>query len=143
MKRTLKLFLYAIIFIAAFMAFTWFTGRNSVTIDFGEDALTLYAPKGHTISIEYDLIKSLELVEIPEDTGSILSGGENRRYSWGERENTAWGTYTLYISKKIDVAILITTYNDEIFVYNYESDQTTTSMIQMFTELLAHRKATV
>ena len=142
MKKTLKTFLFAIVFVAFFMAFTRFTGRNTISIDFGENALTLYAPKDYTISMEYDRIQSLELVELPEDIGSTLSGDENRRYSWGERENATWGTYTLCVSKKIDVAILVTTYNNEIFIYNFESDDTTTSMLQMFTELLAHREAT-
>lgn len=138
MKKRIISFLLLILFLAAFTVFSWFLGGAGITLDFGEDALTVSGPKKFSFSVDYDRIADLDLVEL-SDTGTLISGGENRSYSWGTWETGAWDRYTLCAAKKADTAILITTQEDELLVFSYQDDETTAAVFQMFTELLAHR----
>lgn len=140
MKQTLKSFVWVIIVVVLFYIVTQFTGQLSISLDFADTALTVTGPKEFSYTVEYDKIESLELVELT-DTGTVLSGGESRRLAWGERENEAWGTYTLCISKKIDIAILVTTVDGEKLVLNYEKEKTTESMLDLFTQFMEHQDA--
>lgn len=141
MKNKVIRFLLLLLVLAAFTVLSRFLGGANITLDFDEDALTIGGPKKLSVIVEYDRIAGLELVELA-DTGTLVSGGENRSYSWGTWENDTWGRYTLCAAKKADTAILITTQDGESLVFNYQDDDTTTSIFQMFTELLAHRVET-
>lgn len=141
MKNRLKGFILLILFLAAFTLLAPRFGGIGTNVDFGADSLTVTGPKKFSFTVDYDQIASLELVELT-DTGTMLSGGENRSYYWGSWENDAWGRYTLCAAKKADTAILVTTENNALLVFNYQGDDTTASMFQMFTELLAHRGET-
>lgn len=142
MRSRIKNYLLLILFLAAFTLLTWFLGGTGVTPDFGEDALRVSGPNKFSFTVDYDQIAALELVELT-DAGTMLSGGENRSYYWGSWEHNAWGVYTLCAAKKADTAILITTRDDELLVFNYQDNDTTASIFQMFSELLAHRAETV
>lgn len=134
-------FLNIIIFLAALFLLNMFRGSSVTTVSFDDDALILGAPKDFSVTIEYDQIDTLELVE-QFDSGTAVSGSENRKYRWGEWENDTWGQYTLCTTKKVEAAICLTTLDGEIVVFNYEDHEVTTSMYQMFMELLAHRTGT-
>ena len=82
----------------------------------------------------------MELIKIVEEHAEILSGGENRRFAWGERKSDAQGTYSLYISKKFDSAVKITTSDDDVIIFNYENSDTTASIVPMFQGLLANKE---
>lgn len=140
MKRTLKTLLTLVIVAVVFLVVSDLFGGFSIGVSFGEDSMTLDAPKDYTITAEYDRIQSLELIDLPEDHGAILSGDENRSFSWGERDSEALGRYTLCIANKIDVAILVTMTDGEKLVFNYESAKTTESMLDMLSQLLEHHK---
>lgn len=134
-------FLNIIIFLAALFLLNMFRGSSVTSVNFDDDALILGAPKDFSLTIEYDQIDTLELVE-QFDPGTAVSGSENRKYRWGEWENDTWGQYALCTTKKIDTAICLTTLDGKIVVFNYESHDSTVSMHQMFIELLAHRTNT-
>lgn len=136
-KNTIFLLLVLVVFTVG----SWAMGGTGVTPDFGADALTVSGPKKFSFTVDYDQVADLELVELT-DPGTLLSGGENRSYFWGSWENEAWGAYTLCASKKADTAIRLTTREGESLVFNYQDDDTTKSMLQMFTDLLAHRAET-
>ena len=141
MKNRLKGYILLILFLAAFTLLASQFGGIGMNVDFGEDSLTVTGPKKYSFTVDYDQIASLELVELT-DAGTMISGGENRSYYWGSWENDTWGRYTLCAAKKTDTAILITMQNDALLVFNYQGDDTTVSISQMFTELLAHRSET-
>ena len=139
MKNSLKTLLTVIIVMAAFLLLSNLFGGLSIGINFGDDAFRVSASKDYSVSVNYDEIKSVELVTIAENHGEILSGGENRRFAWGQRKNENLGTYSLYISKKFDSAVKITTLDNTVIIFNYENEDTTTSIVPMFQELLANR----
>lgn len=139
MKRSTKNTLLLLLFLVAFTILSQLFGGTGVSPDFQEDALTVTGPEKYSFTVDYDRIAALELVELT-DPGSPVSGEENRRYFWGVWENDAWGEYTVCAAKKIDAAILITTLDGERLAFNYTDDDTTSSILEMFTELLASRE---
>ena len=141
MSARAKNTIFMILVLVVFLVGTRIMGGTGITPDFGDDALTVNGPQKFSFTVDYDQITDLELVELT-DPGTILSGGENRSYSWGSWENDAWGRYTLCAAKKIDTAIRLTTRDGEYLVFNYQDDDTTQSILQMFKELLAHRAET-
>lgn len=132
-------YLISIIIIIAVLIIAQMRGDSNISLDFGDDSLTVRAPKEFSFSVAYDEISSIDLVEF-NDPGNMLSGGENRNCSWGDWENEAWGQYTRGTSAKADTAILVTTTDNAHLVFSYEDDDTTASLIQGFNELLASRE---
>lgn len=117
-----------------------FAGSTGIKLDFGEDVLTVSGPKQFSGSVSYDSIADLELVNL-EDLGEVVSGDENSSYCWGTWTNSAWERYTLCVSKAADTAICVTTAAGERLVFNYQNDETTAQIYEMFTQLLAARRA--
>lgn len=116
-----------------------FTGGTGIKLDFGEDVLTVSGPGKFSASVSYDSITALELVTL-EDPGQAVSGAENSSYRWGEWKNSAWEGYTLIAAKGLDTAICVTTAEGERLVFNYQNDETTAQIHEMFTQLLAARR---
>lgn len=141
MKQSAKTLLVTVVVIAAFFLFSHFRGDTVTNISFGNDALTLTAPQQFTCTVQYDDILSLELAE-SFDTGTQISGGENRRYIWGERETEDRGRCTFCASKKIDNAIVLTMSDGGQILFNYESEDTTAAILSMLQSLLDDRAAT-
>ena len=138
MSSRTKNLLWTVVVLIAFFMITSVRGLNEITIDFGDNVLSLSGPKQFSYLIEYDKIDSLSMVE-SFDPGTPVSGDENRRLMWGTYKNDRWGEYTLCVSKKIDCAILITMETGSLIVFNIESNDTTTALLDMFNDLLTAR----
>lgn len=138
MSGRLRNFLLLLAFLAAFTLLTLLRGDVSVTPKFEETGLTVVGPKQFSYTVPYDQVASIELVTL-EDTGTMRSGDENRNFYWGSWENDAWGQYTLCASKKFNTAILVTTLDGSRLVFNYEGDDTTVSMLQLFSDILENQ----
>lgn len=136
MSSRLKNFLWIIVVLVAFTLITTFRGETGTNISFGDNTLELTGPEHFSYTLEYDKISSLSLVELSEP-GQPVSGNSNRRCQWGTYKNDSWGEYTLCVTTKIENAIRITMQNGEVIVFNYESDETTRAILDMFNELLA------
>lgn len=141
MKTSLKTFLGIVAIVVIYYAVTSFGGGSSASVEFEDTTMTLHGPQDYSYTLEYTQIKSMELIDLPENLGTVISGGDALLLSWGERENDQWGAYTLFISKKIENAIMITTVDDEILVYNYESEDANESMMNLITELKARQES--
>ena len=133
-------YLLSIIIIAAVLIIALMRGNSNISLDFGDDSLTVYAPKEFSFSVAYDEISSIELVEFT-DPGTMLSGEKNRNCSWGVWENEAWGQYTRCTTQKADTAVLLTTVDNAHLVFSYEDDDTTAALIKAFRELLVSRES--
>ncbi len=127
--------IFFIFLILALVLFYIFTGGSvGVSLDFGEESLTLSA-SDYDWTIPYDQIASLELTELP-DTGTVIDGIEKRTLCCGTRENDTWGKYILCVNPKIDQCIVVTLNTGNIYVLNYENTDSTDQLHQMFTDLL-------
>ncbi|MGN0967695.1 MAG: hypothetical protein ACI4O3_00380 [Oscillospiraceae bacterium] len=141
MNAKAKNTIFLVLVLAAFLVLTAVFGGTGMNVDFSDDSLTVSGPGKYSFTVDYDQIAKMELVELA-DPGTMLSGGENRSYYWGSWENEVWASYTLCASKKIDTALKITTRDGDLLVFNYQDDDTTASILEMFTQLLAHRTET-
>lgn len=109
---------------------------NSIGIhpDFGEESLTVSASDLDWV-IPYDQIAAIELTEL-NDTGMMSEGVNKKNLQCGTWTNDLWGEYTLCVNPKLSQCIVLTQKNGSIFVLNYESDESTAALCDMFTELL-------
>lgn len=139
MSERLKNSIWLIIILVAFTIFSVSRGGTSTHFDFGDDQLIVNAPENYTYVVDYDKIDSVAFIDAFEP-GTLVSGNETRKYQWGTWKNEAWGEYTLCVSKKIDNALLISHSGGELLVINYESDETTEALHELFHKLLADHK---
>ncbi len=123
-----------ILILAAFLLYLFSGGSVGVSLDFGEASLTLSA-SDYDWALPYDQIESLELTEL-SDKGILIEGIEKRTLCCGTWENETWGRYTLCINPKIDLCIIVTMDNGDIYVLNYENPDSTDQLHRMFTDLL-------
>lgn len=127
-----------LIFVAlllAIMLFYIFSGGSvGISLDFGEDALTLSASEYDWV-IPYEQVQSLELTALPH-TGRMIEGSDKRTLRCGTWENETWGEYVLCIDPRIDSCIVVTMNSGEVYVLNYENSDSTGQLHKMFTELL-------
>lgn len=140
MKSSLKVFLGFLAIVVIYYAVTAFGGGSSASVEFGQTSMTLHGPQEFSITLDYQEIESLEVVTLPKDLGTVISGGDAFLTSWGERENELWGEYTLFISKKIENAVLITTVDSNTIVYNYESEDACEEMITLINAMKARQE---
>ena len=123
-----------ILILAALLLYLFSGGSIGVSLDFGEEVLTLSA-SDYDWLIPYCQIESLELTDLP-DTGTLIEGIEKRPLRCGTWENETWGSYTLCINPKIGRCIVVTMHHGDIYVLNYENSDATDQLYQMFTDLL-------
>lgn len=141
MKSSVKAFLGFLAIVVIYYAVTSFGGGSSASVEFGQTSMTLHGPQEFSITLDYQEIESLEVVTLPKDLGTVISGGDAFLTSWGERENELWDEYTLFISKKIENAVLITTVDGNTIVYNYESEDACEEMITLINAMKARQEA--
>lgn len=129
-KNTIFLLLLA----AIVLIYTFTGGSIGIYPDFGEDSLTVSASSWDW-TIPYDQIASLELAQLP-DKGTMRDGIDKAKLQCGDWENDTWGSYTLCVVPKVEACIVVTQIDGSIFVMNYESEESTAELYNMFTQLL-------
>lgn len=139
MNERLKNIIWLVVILVAFTIFSTVRGGTSTYLDFGEEKLTVTAPENYTYVVDYNDINTIELVN-KFDPGTMVSGGETRKYQWGTWKNEVWGEYSLCASKQIDSILLISHSDGELLAVNFESTETTTSLLELFNDLLADHK---
>lgn len=124
----------AVLILALVLFYIFSGGSVGISLDFGEEALTLSA-SDHDWHLPYDQIESLELVDLPK-LGTVIDGSEARALCCGIWENDIWGEYTLCADPGIDCCIVVTMKTGDIYVLNYENSDSTEQLHNMFLNLL-------
>lgn len=119
---------------AAVLIYSLMGNSIGIHLDFGEDALNVSA-SDLDWSIPYSQISHMEIRDLP-DVGSMTEGIDRKGLQCGIWHNALWDTYTLCISPRISRCIVLTMSDSSTFVFNYESEESTGSLYQMFAELL-------
>lgn len=131
-KQKNLFFVFAILAVVVFYILSG--GSVGISLDFGEDALTISAEKyDHTIV--YDEIEKLELASLAEP-GTLIEGADKRNLRYGRWENEAFGEYCQCVTPKVNECIVITTKSGGIYLVNYQDPESTAALYKMFTELL-------
>ena len=98
----------------------------------GETALQITDPEGKSISIVYDEITDLELVQAPE-YGEPVSGEAGKKWLYGQWNSAQWGRYQLYVSSEQNSAVVITC-GEDVYAVNYPTQQDTQSLFDFLQE---------
>lgn len=132
-----KHFIFPLLLVAAVLIYSLSGNSIGIQLDFGEDTLTVSA-MDQDWPIPYNSIASLELVTLP-DLGTMTEGTEKRTLQCGTWQNETWGEYSLCVDPRIIQGLVITQNDGSVFLLNYESDESTAALWEMFTELLENR----
>ena len=142
MESKMKAVMNVAVFLIALLLITSMRGKTSASVDLNQENIVLSGPDGYHRSIAYtqvvaDSVKLLGEEDL-DKPGSVVTGGENRKYRWGQWENDAWGKYTLCIQQKIDAALCFETVDGETVIFNVESEDTTKAFEDAFRELVVY-----
>lgn len=111
------------------------TGNSiGIRLDFGEEALTV-STSDLDWELPYDQIRQLSLRELPEP-GTMDSGIDKRNLRCGDWRNALYGSYAQCLDPRIGQCLEITLSDGGVFLLNYENEESTQELYQMFTELL-------
>lgn len=133
--RTRRILLTLLILALAIFFYGVF-GRNTLLLSLGDETVTLSGPEDSSFSVPFSSIASMELRE-SFSPGAAVDGGVKNHIRYGLWHNDEWGDYQLFSSEKIEPVIVLYTEEGDVLVYNYESDKTTRSHYETFTDYLA------
>jgi len=133
--RTRRILLTLLILALAIFFYGVF-GRNTLLLSLGDETVTLSGPENSSFSVPFSSIASMELRE-SFSPGAAVDGGVKNHIRYGLWHNDEWGDYQLFTSEKIEPVIVLYTEEGDVLVYNYESDKTTRSHYETFTDYLA------
>ena len=133
--RTRRILLTLLILALAIFFYGVF-GRNTLLLSLGDETVTLSGPENSSFSVPFSSIASMELRE-SFSPGAAVDGGVKNHIRYGLWHNDEWGDYQLFTSEKIEPVVVLYTEEGDVLVYNYESDKTTRSHYETFTDYLA------
>lgn len=103
----------------------------------GEDAISITGDGGEEISVSYQDIIAVALLE-NIDFGEIVDGTDTRRGTDGLWRNEIWGEYYLITGPKAKKYIVLTT-KENIVVFNYENTSVTEELYYAFYDLMVQK----
>lgn len=116
-----------VIFIGVII-FSFFEAENKVTVDFGDDAVDIKAPR-YSMNIPYDMIASTELMALP-DSGEKLDGRDDMVTRTGHWKNDVWGEYYVCADLAAPNCIAAHLEDGRIFVFSRKSETTTAELFE-------------
>ena len=142
MQSKMKSITNIVVFLAALFLIITLRGKSTASVSIDKGSMTFSGPGGYHRVIDYDEIQldGITLIDTEdlEASGQALSGGENRKYRWGQWDSDTLGEYTACVIRKLDTAVLFETTAGETVIFNIESDDTTASLAASFSELVAY-----
>ena len=109
---------------------------DSISVSFGDASVEFSYGEEESIAVAYEDITGLTLVTV-EDYGTAgIDGIDDGTYAFGEFHNDEYGDYTAVLLFSVSQAILIET-EGTVYLFNYESENTTEELYVEFSELLA------
>ena len=136
MQPRTRRILLTLLILALTIFFYGVFGRNTLLLSLGDETVTLSGPENSSFSVPFSSIASMELRE-SFSPGAAVDGGVKNHIRYGLWHNDEWGDYQLFTSEKIGPVIVLYTEEGDVLVYNYESDKTTRSHYETFTDYLA------
>ena len=136
MQPRTRRILLTLLILALTIFFYGVFGRNTLLLSLGDETVTLSGPENSSFSVPFSSIASMELRE-SFSPGAAVDGGVKNHIRYGLWHNDEWGDYQLFTWEKIEPVIVLYTEEGDVLVYNYESDKTTRSHYETFTDYLA------
>ena len=112
--------------------------NNKITVTFEDAAVTIQSSK-YSMKVDYDLISSAELVEMP-DEGEVVDGFDDMSIRTGNWHNAAWGDYVVCAVPQATNCVVMHLTDGRTFVFNCKSNEETAAIYETLT---AHIASTV
>lgn len=125
--------LISVALLSAFFVWLMFTG--DIGVDFGEESFTVEASFYSDLTVKYEDIDSIELID-SNVKGSRVGGFESLRLSMGNFRNDEYGTYTRYSYNSCDSAVVIRD-GDKVLVLSGKDIESTK---ELYEELIQKMK---
>lgn len=137
-KKARSDLLICVAILVAFFLFNLFSGSKTVTLVTGQDTFGVITPDGETVTYAYTDVESMEL---GTDLGSFARGdmvhGRETKTCWsGTYKNVEFGEYQLHVDPRLDYYILTRLKDGGVFVFNYESNDTTQQLCEQLRQML-------
>lgn len=129
--------LMCVIILALFFFFSGNRTNETVYVLSKEDAISITGCTGEKISVSYQELTSIEILD-DIDFGKTVDGTDTNRGAAGLWENERWGEYHLFILHKAKKYIVLTTQED-VVVFNYESTAVTENLYHALCELMMQK----
>lgn len=125
------------LFVIALCAFTgWTLFSGSMTVNLGEDALSIETKQWKDLTIPYSEIDSVTFYDHDPsaNSGDVRTNGfGNLRFSMGKFENDLYGSYTRYTHASCD-AVIVLEATDETIVLNGADESATRAIYEHLLE---------
>ncbi|MCD8336111.1 MAG: hypothetical protein LUD18_02350 [Lachnospiraceae bacterium] len=118
--------LAAVIVIVGILAALGIFKTAAVSVKIEDEVFTVSYEDEIVIRFAKDELQSAEVVT-SFDMGDAIDAVSEDKYIVGTWENDEWGQYTLCVKKSLECYLVVAT-ETEVFVFNYESRDTTESM---------------
>lgn len=115
---------------ALVIVITFFDFANKIKVNFDDEAVNIKTSK-YSMRVEYTLVDSIELTDIPE-AGSSIDGADDMVVRTGVWTNGAWGEYTACMVLTHGKCIVIHLNDGRIFAFNSTSASKTAEVYQTF-----------
>lgn len=112
------------------------SGEQKVAVTVEADGLSFQTESGYTSELKWDDISAIELRE-ELSYGTLVEGTDNSKEKSGIWNNAAFGEYELIANAKVASCIVCFTETGRILVFNYESEESTSSLLTAIQEKLA------
>lgn len=128
MKKILQFFsgkdaLFLVVIFAVVAIVSLVKPSENVQTKFREDSVDILSAK-YTMNIPYDMVSSVELMDIPE-TGEIIEGDDNISTRTGLWKNEAWGEHYRCIDEMTSNCVVVHLNDGRIFVFSNGNDEQT------------------
>lgn len=139
MKKLRNLFsgrdaLFLVIIFAAAIIIGLVKPSKNVQTKFREDSVDILSAK-YTMNIPYDMVSSIELVDIPE-SGEIIDGDDNISTRTGLWKNDTWGEHYLCLDEMTSNCVVVHLKDGRIFVFSNGNDENTAESYATFQSYL-------
>lgn len=112
------IFLFAAAITISLIESTW-----KVKVQFEDTAVDIRT-KQYSMNIPYDMVESIELVEMP-DAGEIIKGGDDMTFRYGQWRNETWGEYVVCADLDATDCIVVHLDDGRIFVFSRRNNEAT------------------
>ncbi|MBQ3193516.1 MAG: hypothetical protein IJB59_08125 [Oscillospiraceae bacterium] len=129
-----KDFGFGVILFALVIAVSLFQPSNKIIAEFEDTEVTVKSSR-YTMTIPYEMVASIELVNKP-DMGEAINGNDDMILQTGTWRNETWGEYHMCTEIATDNCILIHLTDGRIFVISRRDNEETAKVFEEFQSYL-------
>ena len=111
---------FGILLFAVVIAMTVHETYHKVQVEFSDTAADIRTGK-YAMNIPYDLVESVELVELP-DAGTVIDGADDMAARTGLWKNETWGEYYICADLNSPTCIVAQRKDGRVFVFSRRNE---------------------